>query len=286
MSSILSTSSCGEGTHTTSLPDCPTSGVYSTLGAWAKAQTAIADKIRIEKHRLAERHTDMFLLQVVGRKGTRARGTEWFPLARPLPARRSAPVCGPGLLHAGEMMGPQHSGRQPLQLPGRNWDGTFVPVQSEGEPHRQLLMIEPGAGRPPVLSSGAKVRSWKSILRSPNPRNDALMTPTSSVVTVSTYMDTSLASQPQFPGPGGSPPELYSSVTAFLQGLNAIIASDILARIEFALTPGKTRAASTPMIMITIMSSTMVNPACRLLVLRIWLTVSRWIPRSKATQNH
>ena len=174
-------------------------------------------------------------------------------------------------------MGPQHSGRQPLQLPGRNWDGTFVPVQSEGEPHRQLLMIEPGAGRPPVLSSGAKVRSWKSILRSPNPRNDALMTPTSSVVTVSTYMDTSLASQPQFPGPGGSPPELYSSVTAFLQGLNARIASDILARIEFALTPGKTRAASTPMIMITIMSSTIVNPACRLLVLRIWLTVSRWM---------
>src|SRR5438309_5142889 len=78
MSSILSTSSCGEGTHTTSLPDCPTSGVYSTLGAWAEAQTAIADKIRIEKHRLAERHTDMFLLQVVGRKGTRARGTECF----------------------------------------------------------------------------------------------------------------------------------------------------------------------------------------------------------------
>jgi hypothetical protein len=74
-------------------------------------------------------------------------------------------------------------------------------------------------------------------------------------------------------------------VTAFLQGLNARIASDILARIEFALTPGKTRAASTPMIMITIMSSTMVNPACRLLVLRIWLTVSRWIPRSKAAQN-
>src|SRR5713226_5923421 len=72
MSSILSTSSCGEGTHTTSLPDWPTSGAYSALGAWAKAQTAIAEKIRIDEHRLAERHTDMFLLQVVGqRKGPR-----------------------------------------------------------------------------------------------------------------------------------------------------------------------------------------------------------------------
>src|SRR5258708_28725646 len=74
MSSILSTSSCGEGTHTTSLPDWPTSGVYSALGAWARAQTAIAEKIRIDKNRLAERHTDMFLLQVVGVKGQKARG--------------------------------------------------------------------------------------------------------------------------------------------------------------------------------------------------------------------
>src|SRR5437867_8504042 len=74
MSSILSTSSCGEGTHTTSLPDWPTSGVYSALGAWAKAQTAIAERIRIDEHRLAERHTDMFLLQVIWVKREKARG--------------------------------------------------------------------------------------------------------------------------------------------------------------------------------------------------------------------
>src|SRR5437660_12759073 len=95
MSSILSTSSCGEGTHTTSLPDCPTSGVYSTLGAWAKAQSAIADKIRIEKHRLAERHTDMFLLQVVVRKATPACGTVRIPWHdQPLRAG-DAPLGGP-----------------------------------------------------------------------------------------------------------------------------------------------------------------------------------------------
>src|SRR2546425_229828 len=96
-------------------------------------------------------------------------------------------------------------------------------------------------------------------------------------------MDTPLASQPQFPAPGGSPPALYSSVITFLQGLNARIASDILARTALALTPGKTRAVSTPMIMITIMSSTMVYPVCRLLVLRMWL--SCWILRSKSAQN-
>jgi hypothetical protein len=81
-------------------------------------------------------------------------------------------------------------------------------------------------------------------------------------------------SQPQLPAPGGSPPELYSSVTAFLQGVSARIASDILARAALALTFGKTMAASTPMTMTTIMSSTIVNPACRLLVVRMWLTLS------------
>src|SRR6266849_1951809 len=96
-------------------------------------------------------------------------------------------------------------------------------------------------------------------------------------------MDTPLASQPQFPAPGGSLPALYSSVITFLQGLNARIASDILARTALALTPGKTRAASTPMTMITIMSSTMVYPVCRLLGLRMWL--SCWILRSKSAQN-
>src|ERR1041384_4713790 len=95
MSSILSTSACGEGTHTTSLPDCPTSGVYSTLGAWAKAQTAIADKIRIEKHRLPGRHTDMFLLQAGGGKGTWARGTECFPWHAHFRRAGQPPLAGP-----------------------------------------------------------------------------------------------------------------------------------------------------------------------------------------------
>src|SRR5437867_5086423 len=164
MSSILSTSSCGEGTHTTSLPDWPTSGVYSALGAWAKAQTAIAERIRIDEHRLAERHTDMFLLQVIWVKREKARGLAFR---------------GGTCIHAGGMMAPPRPARQPLHEPGRNCDGTFVPVQSEGEPHRQVLTSPPGAGKFPVLSSGAKVRSWKSILRSLNPRSDALMTPSS-----------------------------------------------------------------------------------------------------------
>jgi len=199
-----------------------------------------------------------------------------LPLAHPTPgAPGSAPVFGPGLLNAGEMMGQQHSGRQPLQEPGRYCDGTFVPVQSAGEPHRQVLTSPPGTGRVPVLSSGARVRSWKSILRSLKPRNDALMTPSSLVAIESTYWDAPVViSQPQLPAPGGSPPELYSSATAFLQGLNARIASDILARTALVLMPGKTMAASTPMTMITIMSSTIVNPACRLLVVRMWLTLS------------
>src|SRR6266568_4133064 len=202
MSSILSTNACGEGTHTTSLPDWPTSGVYSALGAWAKAQAAIAEKIRIDKHRLAERHTDMFLLQMVWTKGKR-------PAAWPFAAGPASNVGG--------MMGPLRSVRQPLQEPGRYCAGTFVPVQSVGEPHRQVLTSPPGAGRLPVLSSGAKVRSWKSILPSLKPRNDALITPSGLVSIASTYIDTSVPSQPQFPAPGGSPPELYSSVTAFLQ---------------------------------------------------------------------
>src|SRR3981189_1629649 len=101
MSSILSTSSCGEGTHTTSLPDCPTSGLYSALGAWAKAQTAVAEKIRIDKHRLAERHTDMFLLQPVGGEREKACGAA-FRLR--------------DLHRAGGMMAPPRPARQPLGL--------------------------------------------------------------------------------------------------------------------------------------------------------------------------
>jgi hypothetical protein len=162
-------------------------------------------------------------------------------------------------------MAPPRPARQPLQLPGRYCEGTFVPVQSVGEPHRQVLMSPPGVIKAPVLSIGASVRSWKSILRSLKPRNDALMIPSSLVETESTYWDAPVViSQPQFPAPGGSPPELYSSVTAFLQGLNARSASDIRARMELLLILGKTMAASTPMTMITIMSSTIVNPAWRL----------------------
>src|SRR5437879_6378826 len=101
MSSILSTSSCGEGTHTTSLPDWPTSGAYSALGAWAEAQTASADRIRIDEHRLAERHTDMFLLQLVWVKWNR-------PAAGPF-------ACGT-YIGAGGMMAPPRPTRQPLRL--------------------------------------------------------------------------------------------------------------------------------------------------------------------------
>jgi len=178
-------------------------------------------------------------------------------------------------------MAPPRSVRQPLHVPGRNCAGTSVPPKSVGEPQRQLLTSPPGVGKFPVLSSGARVTLWKSILRSLNPRNDALMTPSSLVEIESTYGDASaVISQPQLPAPGGSPPELYSSVTMFLQGLSARIASDILARTALLLMVGKTMAASTPMIIITIMSSTIVNPAWRLLVLRIWLTISCWLPRS------
>src|SRR5258708_8423908 len=98
MSSILSTSSCGEGTHTTSLPDWPTSGVYSALGAWARAQTAIAEKIRIDKNRLAERHTDMFLLQVGGVKGEKARGMALRGGTYNTPAGMYAPPAPPAHL--------------------------------------------------------------------------------------------------------------------------------------------------------------------------------------------
>src|SRR5438128_5569176 len=179
MSSILSTSSCGEGTHTTSLPDWPTSGVYSALGAWAKVQTVVAEKIRIDNHRLAERHTDMFLLQLVGvkRKGPR----QGLSLAGPTSRRRDDGPASPGSSTSAT--------RQPLQLPGRYCGGTSVPPKSvgKGEPQRQLLTSPPGVGKFPVLSSGARVRLWKSILRSLNPRNDALMTPSSLVEIESTY---------------------------------------------------------------------------------------------------
>src|SRR6266705_6082716 len=70
MSSILSTSGCGEGTQTTSLPDWPTSGLNSAFGVCAKAQSAIAEKISVESERLARCHAVIFLLQVVfGKKG-------------------------------------------------------------------------------------------------------------------------------------------------------------------------------------------------------------------------
>src|SRR5258706_14596289 len=114
MSSILSTSSCGDGTHTTSLPDCPTSGVYSALGAWAKAQTAVAEKIRIDKHRLAERHTDMFSSPAGWGEGEKARGAA-LPLG--------------DLQPQGGMVAPPCPGRQPLR-------------------HAHLRNLRGGAGEP------------------------------------------------------------------------------------------------------------------------------------------
>src|SRR6266513_1452680 len=139
MSSILSTSSCGEGTQTTSWPDGPTSGVNSALGACAKAQTAIAEKIGIDRNRLAQRSTDISLLQMVGTE--RQAGEHLLGLA------------------AGEMMARPRLPRQPLHEAGRNCAGTSVP--SAGEPQRQLLTtLPPPDGRLPVLSSGTRVRSW------------------------------------------------------------------------------------------------------------------------------
>src|SRR5687768_1584856 len=40
MSSILSTSTCGVGTHTTSLPSCPTEGLYVASGVAAAGAVA------------------------------------------------------------------------------------------------------------------------------------------------------------------------------------------------------------------------------------------------------
>src|SRR2546422_4273785 len=57
------------------------------------------------------------------------------------------------------------------------------------------------------------------------------------------------------------------------EALTAINASDIFARTELIRKFGKATAASTPMIMVTIMISTMVNPAW-LLLLRTRRTVS------------
>src|SRR5882672_7587585 len=96
--------------------------------------------------------------------------------------------------------------RQPLQLFGRYCGGTLVPSPALPQRHC-LIAAPPPVGRLPVLSSGASVMSWKSTLRSPTPRTDAVITPMSSVVIVSTYRDMLLPSQPQFPEPGGSPPD-------------------------------------------------------------------------------
>src|SRR5882672_274001 len=130
----------------------------------------------------------MFLLQIVGRERNAGRRDA----SRDAPDSRRAPVSlvfGPGLLDAGEMMAPPHSGRQPLQLPGRYWGGTGC-VVSTGEPQRHDVMTAPAPeGTLPVLSSGARVTSWVSILPSLNPRSEALITPKSLTVTKSTYMD-------------------------------------------------------------------------------------------------
>src|SRR5260370_39178049 len=90
MSSILSTSCCGEGTQTTSLPDWPTSGLNSAFGVCAKAQTAIAEKTSVASDRLAQCHALIFLLQVVfGKKEIAAASVD-------PDAARSVPVCSSG----------------------------------------------------------------------------------------------------------------------------------------------------------------------------------------------
>src|SRR5713101_3239940 len=90
MSSILSTSSCGEGTQTTSLPDWPTSGLNSAFGVCEKAQSAIAEKISVASDRLAQCHAVIFLLQVVLEKREIAAAS-----VNP-DAARLVPVCSSG----------------------------------------------------------------------------------------------------------------------------------------------------------------------------------------------
>src|SRR6266571_829751 len=94
MSSILSTSSCGEGTQTTSLPDWPTSGLNSASGVCAKAQTAIAEKTSADTHRLVKRHTVMFFLQswVTRTRGGRDDGPASPGSSTPVPAGASPPA--------------------------------------------------------------------------------------------------------------------------------------------------------------------------------------------------
>src|SRR5713101_2430767 len=117
MSSILSTSSCGEGTQTTSLPDWPTSGLNSASGVCAKAHTAIAEKISVASDRLAQCHAVIFLLQVVFGKKENCRPA----LLASTPTRRDqfrSAAAGPSLLRidSDQMMAPPRSGRQPLHV--------------------------------------------------------------------------------------------------------------------------------------------------------------------------
>src|SRR6266446_98283 len=184
MSSILSTSSCGEGTQTTSLPDWPTSGLNSAFGVCAKAQTAIAERTSVASDRLAQCHAVIFLLQVVfGKKGNcrcfrRPRRGAISSGLQQRDFRRSESIQT-------RMMAPPRSARQPLHELGRYCGGTFVP--SAAEPHRQLLTVLPvPAGGIPVLSRGIKVRSLVSSRPSPNPRSDTVIIPTGSVETEST----------------------------------------------------------------------------------------------------
>src|SRR3990167_2063845 len=59
MSSILSTSACGVGTHTTSLPSWPTCGWYPSCAACAKTVAAITDRQSASKDRRAKRDAFM-----------------------------------------------------------------------------------------------------------------------------------------------------------------------------------------------------------------------------------
>src|SRR5919109_397247 len=67
MSSILSTSACGVGTHTTSFPSWPTSGWYGCFAgcACANAQPIINAKNSDNKDRPTRRDSFMFVLLMI-----------------------------------------------------------------------------------------------------------------------------------------------------------------------------------------------------------------------------
>src|SRR5258707_9104516 len=63
MSSILSTSACGVGTHTTSFPSWPTEGSYSFAGcAWASAEVRSKARPNVDNVRCTKRES--FILNI------------------------------------------------------------------------------------------------------------------------------------------------------------------------------------------------------------------------------